>query len=165
MENSIISIIFKWINFLKKNIIRFVNVETDPRLQYSSLIGKCLAFLFLCVLWEISSRRRTLGRYAKGRYLYERTNQKTWPQLPNSFTKPAGFFQSFLNPWGYITKSKNCPTWMLILIVPIECTGNATKIVSWKVILNIFFIQWNLIQLVFYLIHIQLHVLQSPLRG
>jgi hypothetical protein len=34
MENSIISIFLKRINVLKKKIIRFVNVETDPSLQY-----------------------------------------------------------------------------------------------------------------------------------
>jgi hypothetical protein len=37
MENSIISNFKKRIDFLKKKIICFVNVKTDPRLGYSEV--------------------------------------------------------------------------------------------------------------------------------
>jgi hypothetical protein len=61
-------------------------------------------FISLCTLRDLLKEKNSTA-LCKGEilpFLYERTNQKTWRELPNSFTKPAcWFFHSFLNPGGY----------------------------------------------------------------
>jgi hypothetical protein len=77
-------------------------VETDLSLQYSKFDRTMTGFFIsLCTLRDLLKEKNSRA-LCKGEilpFLYERTNQKTWPELPNSFTKPAcWFFHGFLKP-------------------------------------------------------------------